>query len=397
MIAPFGVGRLPQIVFGEGSLARVPALAGALGCRVLLVTGGSFLRASRHWGPLEAGFRERGLELRTLAVTGEPSPALVDAAVREHRAAGIEVVVAIGGGSVLDAGKAVAGLLPSGRPVGDFLEDVGRGLPFEGPATPLIAVPTTAGTGSEATKNAVLSEVGEHGYKKSFRHDALVPRWAVVDPDLLESCPRPLVAADGMDALTQLLEAYVSRRASAFTDALAESGLAAARDGLLAWYEGHGDSRAARSRMAWASLLSGITLAQAGLGAVHGLAAALGARFPLPHGYVCGTLVGAATGVNVAALRARAPDSPALAKYVRAWTILAGPAGASPPPADAPERLAGLLEDWTLRLDLERLRARGVREDDLPALVAASRGSSMKTNPVVLEDGEVAEILLRRL
>ncbi len=409
--ASFVVGRQPQIHFGAGALARVPELAGEAGRRALLVHGARSLRESRHWPPLLAGLGERGLEVRTLAVSGEPTPAVVDQAVREHAGAGIEVVVAIGGGSVLDAGKAVAGLLPGRRPVADFLEDVGRGLPYEGPSVPLVAVPTTAGTGSEATKNAVLSEVGERGFKKSFRHDRLVARWAVVDPDLLESCPLPLIAADGMDALTQLLEAYVSTRAGAFTDALAESGLAAARDGLLPWYEGSGDVRVARTSMAWASLASGLALAQAGLGAVHGLAAALGARFPLPHGYLCGTLAGAATRVNVRALRAREPGSPALAKYARAWTILAGeassPAASSPAPQpplsmvpappDAPERLASLLEEWCARLELPRLGARGVGASDVSGLVAASRGSSMKTNPLVLTDDEVAEILRRRL
>jgi alcohol dehydrogenase len=399
VIAPFAVGRLPQIHFGESVRARVPELAACCGRHVLLVTGAHSLRASRHWEPLLAGFRQHGLEVRTLAVSGEPSPALVDGAVREHRGTAIDVVVAVGGGSALDAGKAIAGLLPSGRPVGDFLEDVGLGLPYEGPSTPLVAVPTSAGTGSEATRNAVLSEVGERGFKKSFRHDALVPRWAVVDSELLESCPRPLIAADGMDALTQLLESYVSTRASAFTDAIAESGLAAARDGLLLWYEGGGDQRAARSRMAWAALASGLALAQAGLGAVHGLAAALGARFPLPHGYVCGTLASAATAVNVAALRAREPANPAIAKYARAWGILASGqvTEVSSVPEDAPERLAGLLEEWCGRLELPRLGAHGVGEEHVPALVAASRGSSMKTNPIVLTDDEVGEILRRRL
>jgi alcohol dehydrogenase len=399
VIAPFAIGRLPQIHFGEGVRARVPELAACCGRRVLLVTGARSLRASRHWEPLLAAFRQHELEVQTLAVSGEPSPALVDGAVREHRGPAIDVVVAVGGGSALDAGKAIAGLLLSGRPVGDFLEAVGRGLPYEGPATPLVAVPTSAGTGSEATRNAVLSEVGERGFKKSFRHDALVPRWAVVDSELLESCPRPLIAADGMDALTQLLEAYVSTRASAFTDAIAESGLAAARDGLLPWYEGRGDQRAARSRMAWAALASGLALAQAGLGAVHGLAAALGARFPLPHGYVCGTLASAATAVNVRALRAREPGNLALAKFARAWAVLAGgqvtETDLAPP--DAPERLVSLLEEWCRRLELPRLGARGVGEEHVPALVAASRGSSMKTNPIVLTDDEVAEILRRRM
>jgi alcohol dehydrogenase len=216
-----------------------------------------------------------------------------------------------------------------------------------------------------------------------------------VDPDLLESCPRPLIAADGMDALTQLLEAYVSPRANPFTDALAESGMVAVRDGLLRGYEGRGDSSASRSRMAYAALLSGITLAQAGLGAVHGLSAPLGGFFPIPHGVVCGTLVADTTRVNVAALRARAPEDVALAKYARAWMRLADREG--PPPPDAPERLGSLLEDWAKRLDLPRLRDYGMGEEDVTRVVAGSRGGSMKTNPIVLEDEEIAAIVRAKL
>ncbi len=306
-------------------------------------------------------------------------------------------MIGIGGGSALDAAKAIAGLLRVGEPVKEFIEVVGAGRDYPGPPTPFIAVPTTAGTGSEAAKNAVMSEVGPGGFKRSFRHDDLVARVAVVDPDLLETCPRPLIAADGMDALTQLLEAYVSPRASAFTDALAESGLVAARDGLLRWYEGTGDAAPARERMAYAALLSGITLAQAGLGAVHGLSAPLGGLFPIPHGVVCGTLVADATRINVAALRARAPGDLALTKLARAWAILADPPGAGPPPADAPERLATLLADWSRRLDLPRLGAYGIGEGDVARIVAGSRGGSMKTNPIVLEDEEIAAIVRARL
>ena len=397
MTGPFSITRLPQIVFGPGTIAQVPALAASFGRRVLLVTGARSFRESRHGVALTEGLGTRGIEWQSLAVSGEPSPALVDGAVREHGPQGVEVVIGIGGGSALDAAKAIAGLLRVGEPVKEFIEVVGAGRDYPGPPTPFIAVPTTAGTGSEAAKNAVMSEVGPGGFKRSFRHDDLVARVAVVDPDLLETCPRPLIAADGMDALTQLLEAYVSPRASAFTDALAESGLVAARDGLLRWYEGTGDAAPARERMAYAALLSGITLAQAGLGAVHGLSAPLGGLFPIPHGVVCGTLVADATRINVAALRARAPGDLALTKLARAWAILADPPGAGPPPADAPERLATLLADWSRRLDLPRLGAYGIGEGDVARIVAGSRGGSMKTNPIVLEDEEIAAIVRARL
>ena len=391
----FEVGRLPRIVFGAGSRARLPGLAAGFGGRALLVTGRHSLRASVHGRALYESFGRQGLEVHALAVEGEPSPELVDRAVREHRPRGIEVVVGIGGGSALDAAKAVAGLLPGGRSVMDHLEAVGRGVPFEGPTVPFIGAPTTAGTGSEATRNAVLSRPGRAGFKRSFRHESLVARWAVVDPDLLETCPPALVAADGFDALTQLLESYLSRRASPFTDALAEHGLAAARDGLLPWYEGTGDPRAARAALAYAALLSGLTLAHAGLGVVHGLSAPLGAWFSLPHGVACGTLVAPATAANVAALRARAPEAPALARCGRAWAILARAAGS--PPHDAPERLVSLLEEWAERLAMPRLSRYGVCEADLPQVVAAGRAGSTKTNPIELADGEMAAILRARL
>ena len=406
MIEPFEIGRLPRILFGAGTRARLPGLAAGFGDRVLLVTGARSLRSSVHGRALHESFATQGLEVHTLAVQGEPSPELVDAAVTEHRGRGIDVVVGIGGGSALDAAKAVAGLLPSGRSVMDHLEEVGRGVPYQGPSAPLIAAPTTAGTGSEATLNEVLSRRGRDGFKRSFRHDALLPQWAVVDADLLETCPRELRAADGLDALTQLLESYLSLRASPFTDALAEQGLAAARQGLLPWYEDARDpslGSAARSAMAYAALLSGITLAHAGLGVVHGLSAPLGACFPLPHGVACGTLLAPATAANVAALRARDPGGPALGRYARAWAILAGEGrtpGADAPsrlPDDAPERLVALLEAWAGQLDMPRLSLFGVSEPDVPRIVERGRGGSTKSNPVVLNDEETAGILRARL
>ncbi|HWS02443.1 MAG TPA: iron-containing alcohol dehydrogenase, partial [Gammaproteobacteria bacterium] len=275
------------------------------------------------------------------------------------------------------------------------LEGVGPEKPYRGPATPFIAVPTTAGTGSEATKNAVLSTHGKDGFKKSFRDERLVPEYAIVDPDLLISCPPELIAANGMDALTQLIESYVSLRANTFTDALAISGLRAARDGLLPWYEGTGDQTSARSRMAYAALISGITLAQVGLGSVHGLAAPMGAFFPIPHGVVCGTLVASATRVNIEVMQARESDNPALDKYARLAEILCERRIREP--AAAYTALIDLLAGWTERLQLPRLARYDITAADIPHIVAHSRGSSMKTNPVLLTDGEIARVLEARL
>jgi alcohol dehydrogenase len=392
---PFSIARLPRIEFGGGATAKLPGLLAAYGRRALLVTGGSSLEAGPHWAPLTAGLRAAGLSWGHVRVSGEPSPQLVDDAVRAHRGDGADVVVGIGGGSALDAAKAIAGLLRVGRSVMDYLEGVGPELPYTGPAVPFVAVPTTAGTGSEATKNAVLSVQGKDGFKKSFRDDRLVAEHAVVDPDLLATCPPEVLAANGMDALTQLLESYVSTRANPMTDALALSGLEAARDGLLPWYEGAPGVHDARARMAYASLLSGICLAQTGLGSVHGLASPLGAFYPIPHGVVCGTLVAACTAVNLEALRARAPESPALVKYARVAEVLCGR------PFDRPEAageaLVTLLESWVARLGLPCLGRYGVGQGDLDRIVAHSRGSSMKTNPLVLTDAEVRACLERRL
>jgi len=329
-------------------------------------------------------------------VHDEPSPELVDAAVARFRDTGIRVVAGIGGGSVLDAAKAIAGLLITGDSVLDHLEGVGRDVPYRGPAVPLVAVPTTAGTGSEATKNAVLSRRGPHGFKKSFRHEQLVAKVAILDPDLLTSCPKDLMAANGMDAFTQLLESYVSHKASPFTDALAWSGLQAFRDGFWpAWEASHADAGAGYGRLAYAALISGITLAQAGLGSVHGLASPLGAYYPISHGVVCGTLVAEATAVNLAALRARDPDSPAVGKYAKVAELLTR--RCYPDARMAGDALVALLRDWLLRLDLPQLGAFGMEQSHIHKVVANCRGGSMQTNPLVLADEELEALLCKRL
>jgi alcohol dehydrogenase len=395
MFAPFAIARLPRIELGRGVVRKLPELASRFGRRVLLVTGARSFREAPHAEPLFAAMRERGLEWETVVVAGEPSPENVDEAVRTWRDRGIDVVIGIGGGSVLDAAKAIAGLLRPGNSVMDHLEGIGPELPYRGPATPFLAVPTTAGTGSEATKNAVLSRHGRDGFKKSFRDDALVAEVAIVDPDLLAGCPPALVAANGMDAFTQLLESYVSARANPFTDALALSGMRAARDGLVEWYERGDAAQEARERMAYASLVSGVCLAQTGLGSVHGLASPLGAFFPIAHGVVCGTLVAAATRVNVEVMRVREPRNAALAKYAEAGRLLSGRAGADQH-ADR-EALVDVLEGWTARMALPRLSTLGVTAGDVERIVAHSRGSSMKTNPVVLTDAEVRRVVEARL
>lgn len=391
----FSIAKLPRIEFGAGTIKKIPNIAASYGCRILLVTGGKSFSSSDFWQPFIDELNDRALSWVHCTVAEEPSPTLIDETVRSFADHSFDVVIAIGGGSALDAAKAIAGLLKVQRSVMDYLEGVGPEIPYEGPAIPFIAVPTTAGTGSEATKNAVLSKQGEDGFKKSFRHEKLVAEYAIVDPDLLSSCPPSVIAANGMDALTQLIESYVSAKSNAFTDALALSGLYAARDALIPLYQQSGPSQVHRKKMAYAALISGITLAQVGLGSVHGLASPLGAFYPIPHGVVCGTLVASATAVNITSMLAREPENKALTKYRQLGEILCGKTYRDP--ETAYRALIELLTRWTSELMLPRLSHYGLRETGLDKVVANSRGSSMKTNPIVLTDKEIRHILLDRL
>jgi alcohol dehydrogenase len=393
IIGPFQLGRIPRIEFGSGRLELLPDVVAGHGRQAALVTGKRSFRSTERWAWLLGELERRDVAVETVTVDGEPSPELVDTALARLRPAGIEVVVGIGGGSVLDAAKAIAGLVATTSSARDHLEGVGPGLPYNGPNLPLVAVPTTAGTGSEATRNAVLSERGPSGFKRSFRHERLVATDAIVDPDLLRDSPKAAIGPSGMDAFTQLLEAFVSLRASPLTDALARSGLAAARDGLLAWHaepDGPG-APAARTRMAYAALLSGICLANAGLGVIHGLAAPLGAHFPIPHGAACGAVAVASVEANIVALEARAAGAPALGKLAETGRLLAR----DPALGDVEARAALVTElrRWQGALGVPGLATWGVRAADVDQLVAGSRGSSMRTNPIELTDAEVGAVV----
>jgi len=403
MPAPFAIARLPKIIFGAGTLSQLSGEVLRFGAKALIVTGAKSFIESQPWTDLQGQLDGADITYSVFKVAGEPSPELVDAAVDMHKDGGFDVVIGIGGGSALDAAKAIAGLLKPANSVMDHLEGVGPELPYLGPATPLICVPTTAGTGSEATKNAVLSRHGADGFKKSFRDDTLVAATTIVDPDLLATCPKSVIAANGMDAFTQLLESLTSTRSNAMTAALAWSGLERFVQGFWDMWllEGEDSTRApntraqdARSHMAYASLMSGICLAQTGLGSVHGLAQPLGSLFPVPHGVVCGTLLAEATDINIRALIERQPASPALSVYARAGALVLSD---NLQGNDALDALVRTLRDWTERLELPRLGEFGVGENDVERIVAGSRGSSMQTNPVVLSDDEIGELVKRRL
>ena len=349
----FTFGRCPRIVFGAGTFREAGAIAGDLGRKVLLVTGAHSLRDSGRLAALLEDLERRSIDHVHVAVRGEPSPDFVDAAVRENRGTGMDVVLAVGGGSVIDAGKAISAMLPSGAPVTDYLEGVG-GAVHTGAKLPFVAVPTTAGTGSEATNNAVLSRTGPGGFKRSLRHEDFYPDVALVDPELALACPPAVSASCGMDALTQLLESYVSSRATLLTDALAWSGLERAGGSLPAVCgKGAGDVEA-RTDMAYAALVSGMALANAGLGVVHGFASSIGGLYDIPHGVVCGTLLGEATRANISCLeRAGEKGEEALRRYAHVGALLSGHSS-----GDVREDCGSLLNTldvWTEELDLPRL------------------------------------------
>lgn len=393
-IPAFNLSRLPRIVFGRGTRNQLPEILKSYGRHILFVIGARHVQSSSYWTEILTALRSAELSWVVVEVVGEPSPELIDDTVRRFKNTQIDVVVGLGGGSAMDAAKAIAGLLKPGNSVIDHLEGVGPELPYQALATPFVAIPTTAGTGSEATKNSVLSVHGTEGFKKSFRDEKLVAEVALIDPELLSSCPPQIIAANGMDAFTQLLESYVSSKANRFTDALAWSGMKAVRDSLLIWYHNGESEHEAQAGMAYAALMSGITLAQVGLGSVHGLASPLGAFFPIPHGVVCGTLLAEATAINIRALAERGGQK-TLLKYAQVGRMLAHNVHLTD--EEALETCINILSHWVEEMRLPRLSQFGISYSDIPRIVANSRGSSMKTNPVVLTDDEIASILANRL
>ena len=372
-----------RILFGEGRLREVGALATALGSRALVVEG-----SGGRAGPLHELLRASGVATADLRVSGEPTAALVERGAEHARSEGCELVVALGGGSVIDAGKAIAALLTNRAPLRDYLEVVGRGRPLTERAAPFIAVPTTAGTGAEVTRNAVLM-VEEEGAKVSLRSPLMLPSVALIDPTLTYTLPPATTASTGLDALTQCIEPFVTPNANPLTDAVAREGMRRAAGALRRAVRDGGDVDARRD-MAVASLCGGLALANAKLGAVHGFAAPLGGMFPVPHGVACARLLPIVTAVNLRALRARDPASPALARYDEAARILTGRAEARA--EDGAAWLHALVEE----LEIPPLSAYGMSAAHVPGVAGRARqASSMQGNPVVLTDDELAEALHR--
>jgi len=393
MIPGFAFVSAPRIIFGAGTRNLIAGEVRKIGERVLVVTGGSSLDRSGAWGRIEAQIREAEIACERVRVSGEPSPELIDETVAGLRGKGVALVLSIGGGSVIDAGKALAAMMTQDCSVTEFLEGIGD-REHDGAVLPHIAVPTTSGTGSEATKNAVLSRVGPGGYKRSIRHDSFIPDLAVVDPELTLSCPADVTAATGLDACTQLLESYVSTKASPITDALALSGLGYAGDSLLAACGGGAGDTAVRAGMAYASLMSGICLANAGLGVVHGLAASIGGVFDIPHGVVCGTLLGTATEETVRALRGRGGKSPALEKYARVGALFTGRGYRRDDRDTLCDGLVETLHAWVEKLNIPLLHVYGISRKDCAGI---ARKTGNKNNPVELTPAEIERVMVERL
>lgn len=371
-----------RIVFGPGVAEQVPDLVAGFGRRAFLVVGGT----PDRFRPMLDQLAARGVTWESFRVPGEPTTDMAQAAVTLARQAQTEVVLALGGGSVLDTGKVVAAMLTNDGALSDYLEVVGQGRPLQNPPAPCVAVPTTAGTGAEVTYNAVLG-VPDRRVKVSIRSPLMVPRWALVDPRLTHSMPPELTASTGLDALTQLIEAFVSNKANPMTDGLCREGLPRAGRSLRRAFEDGRDAQA-REDMSLASLFSGMALANAKLGAVHGFAGPLGGQTRAPHGVICGKLLPYVMQANVRALRDRAPGSPSLARFDEIGRILTGTSTAGA--ADA----VAWIEELCAALRLPGLRRYGLSESDFPAVAAkAKNASSMKGNPVELREEELLAIL----
>lgn len=387
----FSLARIPELIFGPGKLSELPVLINRYGKKLLIITGQhSFLESSLA-DSFFGNLKQKGFHWTVYQINQEPSSANIDIAVLQFKESKPDVVVAIGGGSVIDAGKAISAMLVSPEKIVAYLEGVGTHLP-PGAKIPFIAVPTTSGTGSEATKNAVITEIGANGYKSSLRHSNYIPDLALIDPELQLNCPPGQTAFSGMDAFTQLLESYLSTEASPMTDALALDGINFIHQSLVQLVKNDPGNIQNRSKMAYAAWLSGIALANAGLGTVHGFASSIGSKFNIPHGVVCGSLMAEANRITLQKLSDSGNEKYYLNKYATVGRIL------SEKKNDTDEYFAKSLIDslsqMTEELGIPRLSAYGITNADLDKL---AEQTSNKNNPVKLSHSDLKEILTNRL
>ncbi len=371
-----------RIIFGPGTLQQVGGLASELSRRALVVTG----RDSRRAEPLRQLLTAGGVTTSFFPVSGEPDLNTITNGVAQAKAEGCELVISFGGGSALDAGKAIAAMLTNPGELLDYLEVIGHGHALPNASAPFIAIPTTAGTGSEVTRNSVLASP-EHQVKISLRSPHLLPKVALVDPELTYNLPPNITASTGLDALTQLIEPFASSRANPMTDALCRAGIRrVARSFRAAFHDGQ--NPAAREDMSLASLFGGLALANAGLGAVHGFAGPIGGRFPAPHGAICAALLPHVMETNVRALSQRQPESESVRRYEEVAQLLIGN-----PKAHAQDGISWVRQLVT-ELEIPPLRTYGLSGESTPELVAqALKASSMKANPIALMPDELSAAL----
>lgn len=380
---PFDFASAGRIIFGAGRLKELGGLASAYGHRALLVTGAQVGRAET----VRQRLTEAGLSVGALSIGQEPTTEDLRRGIRQAQADGCDLVIGFGGGSPMDAAKGIAALLGNGGDPLDYLEVIGRGSALTRPSLPCIAIPTTAGTGTEVTRNAVILSP-EHGVKVSMRGLQLLPTIALVDPELSATMPPEVTASTGLDALTQLIEPFVSSRANPLTDALCRDGLGRVARSLRRAYE-YGDDQPARHDMALAALFSGLALGNAGLGSVHGFAGVIGGMVLGPHGAICAALLPHAIRVNVRAFRERAADGPALGRFAELGRILTGS------PSAAAAEAVEWIDELCAALRVPPLKAYGLERRHLPELLdKAALASSMKANPIALTREEMEEIVL---
>ena len=391
MVGKFGLIRTPRILFGAGQVENLPKLLKLWGTQVLIITGLKSHLGNKALGKLLSALSEEKLTLHFDRIEKEPAPEDINRIVSRFKPLELDVVVAIGGGSVMDAGKAVSAMLPFETGVEDYLEGIGT-KSHPGIKKYFVAIPTTSGTGSETTANAVLSgKMNGKGFKRSLRHENFVPDLAIVDPELILGCPPEITASSGMDAFTQLLESYLSVKSGKMIDALALEGIGQVHQCLRRAYSA-GDDITARAGMAYAAMLSGITLANAGLGLIHGFASSLGGYEAIPHGTICGSLMGVVNRFMIDKLLQTKAIGETVDKYVRLGQLLSETQhkGAH----WYMQYVADYIDLLTVDLNIDRLR---VITDDTGLLEAIAAETDHKNNPVKFEKDELVEMLKARI
>jgi alcohol dehydrogenase class IV len=389
MVTEFKITGVPCIYFGPGKIKLLPEILKQYNGRILIVVSKFLATASAQIDQFESELNRLSLYYEFVYVHGEPTAVSVDQIVNSFRSNNIGVVCAIGGGSTIDTGKAISAMLKESGSIENYLEGIGSKL-VSGAKVAFIAVPSTAGTGSEATKNAVISRIGPSGYKRSLRHDKYLPDIALIDPELCLNCPPEVTAASGMDAFTQLLEAFLSTNSNPFTDALALKGLCAVNDSLLpAFYDGN--NLKARSDMSFAALVSGITLANAGLGVVHGFASSIGGYYDIPHGVICGTMLAEVNKANIIALMEQ--ESKEQLEKIHQIALLFIP-GSNLSITELLMKFSDLILEWTDLLKIPRLGTYGVNKSNIEQIV---RITDLKYNPVKFSNSALTKILLNRI